>query len=367
MYVRWLELVGFRNYASLSFAPDSGLNALVGRNGQGKTSLLEAIHLLLTGRSFRTPRLAECVAWDASEAALAGETADGDRTREVRLAVLSRSPGAELRGALCPWARAVSFTAADLGLLSGGPPGRRAFLDGAAAKLVPAHGEACRRYRLVLHQRGRLLESLSGRPDAARLLTPWDEQLAALGGEILHRRIETLAALAQEARSIGADLLPGGAEISFRYEAVVPPADDVESTRARLLAALTNGRAAELRRGVTLVGPHRDDLVIRLGRADARADASRGEQRLLALTLRLAEARAVSHRLGTAPVFLLDDLLSELDLGARDRVLARLAGAGQVLFSTTDALPLAAWRGVTWDVREAEVRAADGIRVQGAA
>jgi len=92
VHVRWLELVGFRNYASLSFAPDSGLNALVGRNGQGKTSLLEAIHLLLTGRSFRTPRLAECVAWDASEAALAGETADGDRTRGI-VEILRKAAG----------------------------------------------------------------------------------------------------------------------------------------------------------------------------------------------------------------------------------------------------------------------------------
>src|SRR5262249_41544376 len=154
VHVRWIELVGFRGYASLSFAPDPGLNALLGPNGQGKTTLLEAVHVLLTGRSFRTPRLGDCVGWDAGEGAnVAGEIREGDRDEPVRLAIVARGGSAELRGRLCPWARAVSFQATDLALIHGEPQGRRAYLDGAVTRLVPAHAEICRRYRLVLHQR----------------------------------------------------------------------------------------------------------------------------------------------------------------------------------------------------------------------
>ena len=122
MHVRWIELVGFRGYTSLTFAPEPGLNVLVGRNGQGKTSLLEALYVLLTGRSFRTAKLADCLGWDAGgRATVAGELAAGSRARDVRLELLAREGGIEVRGTLCPWAGAVSFAASDLALLAGGP------------------------------------------------------------------------------------------------------------------------------------------------------------------------------------------------------------------------------------------------------
>ena len=356
MHVRWLELSAFRNYASLSFAPDPGLNALIGPNGQGKTSLLEALHLLLTGRSFRTTRVAECVAWDAPEAVVTGEVAEAEQRRQIRVTVLPRG-GIEATGGPCPWARAVTFAAPDLELLTGAPAVRRAYLDGAAAKLAPAHAEACRRYRLVLYQRGRLLGRLAGRADAERLLAPWDEQVAVVGSEIVHRRIETLEVLSQDTREVWRALAPDGADMALVYAPVVPPGESLAATRERLLAALAAGRRAELQRGLTLAGPHRDDLVVRLGRVDARAYASRGEQRLLALTLRLAEAAAIRRRLGAPPVLLLDDLLSELDPVVRARVLAWLAGQGQVLFTTADSVAAAGAAGVAWDVRHGEVEA----------
>jgi DNA replication and repair protein RecF len=349
-------LSAFRGYASLSFAPDPGLNVLIGPNGQGKTSLLEAVHVLLTGRSFRTPRVAECVAWGAAEARVRGEVARDGQRRELGWTVTPRG-SAGGAGGPCPWARAVSFSAGDLALLTGGPPFRRAYLDGAAAKLHPAHGETCRRYRLVLAQRARLLGRLRGRADAERLLGPWDDQVAALGSEIVHRRLDMLATVAGDVREVWRALAPAGEDVGLEYAPGLPPGGDRAATRERLLAALAAGRAAEVARGVTLVGPHRDDLMVRLGAADARVYASRGEQRLAALALRLGEAMAVRRRLGVPPVLLLDDLLSELDLGARARVLAWLSAQGQVIFSTTDAAPGAGGRGVAWDVRGGAVDA----------
>ena len=356
MHVRWIELVGFRNHAALTFAPEPGLNALVGKNGQGKTSLLEALHVLLTGRSFRTAKLADCLGWDAGgRATVAGEVATGSQVRGVRLELATREGGVEVRGTLCPWAGAVSFAATDLALLAGGPHLRRAYLDAAGAKLVPAHAESCRRYRLALQQRTRLLGDLSGRADAERLLAPWDEQLAALGSEIVHRRLETLAFLADAVADVHRTLAPASAGVRLGYEPSVAPGADRAATRDVLHAALAAGRAGDLRRGLTQVGPHRDDVAIRLGRADARTAASRGEQRLLAVTLRLAEAMVVRRRLGHPPVLILDDILSELDRETAARVLAWLAEGGQVLYSATDAQPTGGAAGSIWQVEAGRV------------
>jgi DNA replication and repair protein RecF len=367
VHVRWIELVGFRNHASLTFAPEPGLNVLVGKNGQGKTSLLEALHVLLTGRSFRTAKLTDCLGWDAGgRITVAGEIADGSQSRAVQLELQGREGGVEVRGTRCPWAGAVSFAAPDLALLAGGPHLRRAYVDAAASKLAPAHAEACRRYRLALQQRTRLLGDLAGRADAERLLAPWDEQLAALGSEIVHRRVEVLALLADTVGDVHRALAPTAPGVTLSYEPSVPLGEERSLTRATLLAALAAARPGELRRGVTLIGPHRDDVAIRLGRADARTAASRGEQRLLALTLRLAEAAVLRRRLGRTPVLLLDDVLSELDRDAGARTLEWLEGQGQVLYSATDALPAARTAGAVWHVMPGRVDAL-GVPARGAA
>jgi DNA replication and repair protein RecF len=214
---------------------------------------------------------------------------------------------------------------------------------------------------LVLHQRGRLLGQLAGRPDAERLLAPWDEQVATLGAAIVHRRLETLDALRRDAHEVWRALAPWAEAMTLEYAPGLPPAADAAATRERLLTALAAGRKQEQARGATLVGPHRDDLVVRLGAADARIYASRGEQRLLALALRLSEAAAVRRRLGGPPVLLLDDVLSELDATARERVLAWLTVQGQVVFSATDAVKGAAALGTAWDVGGGEVGAASHL------
>jgi DNA replication and repair protein RecF len=357
VHVRWIELVGFRNHASLTFAPEPGLNVLIGRNGQGKTSLLEALHVLITGRSFRTAKLGDCLGWDAGgRSTVAGELATGSQVRDVRLELHAREGGVEVRGTLCPWAGAVSFAAADLALLAGAPHLRRAYLDAATAKLVPAHAETCRRYRLVLQQRTRLLGDLAGRADAERLLAPWDEQLATLGSELVHRRLDALAHLAEAVREVHRALAPAAAAgVTLSYEPSVPPGAERALTRDALSAALAVGRADDLRRGLTRVGPHRDDVAVRIGRADARVAASRGEQRLVTLALRLAEALVLRRRLGHAPVLLLDDILSELDREVGDRVLAWLASCGQVVYTATDAQPAAAAAGTVWQVESGRV------------
>ena len=176
MQIGCLSLRDFRNYQSLSYRPSDRLNVLTGRNAQGKTNLLEAVGVLLTGRSFRTTRLAELPAWGAESAALAGDLIHTEGARSVRRTIKRLEDDTwQSAGDLCPWARLIVFGWQDLAILNGGPAARRNFVDGFAARLYPGHLPALVRYRQIVARRNRLLQTHS--PEAR--LAPWDEQLAS--------------------------------------------------------------------------------------------------------------------------------------------------------------------------------------------
>jgi DNA replication and repair protein RecF len=329
------------------------LNVLTGANAQGKTSLLEALGFLLTGRSFRTSRLGEIPSWGAPRASVTGEIRRADGVRTVRRAIERLQTGAwQGVGEGCPWARAVAFGWHDLEILHGPPSARRGFLDGFTARLYASHRAALGRYRQILARRNYILQQRHPETAAAGGLAPWDEQLATVGTEIMDRRQRAVAALQTEIARIY-PLLTGGAhkvEVGYR-----PCLADATGPVA-FLAALGRARAEELRRGQSLVGPHRDDLAIELDGIDARTFGSRGQQRLLALALRLAEVLPITEAVGTSPVLLLDDALSELDPGVRRNVLREIDHAEQVFLTSPESLPAAG--GAQWVVREGEVAAA---------
>jgi DNA replication and repair protein RecF len=350
--IGWIQALDFRNLRTLGWSPSLKLNLLTGANAQGKTNLLEALGFLMTGRSFRTSRLGEIPSWGACRASVAGELRRADGVRVVRRTIEHPERGAwQGAGEGCPWARAVAFGWHDLEILHGSPAARRGFLDGFAARLYAGHRAALVRYRQILTRRNHLLQQRSPGPAATRL-APWDEQLASVGVEIMDRRQRAVAALQTEIGRIYPLLHGQARKVEVRYRPCV--ADG--SQPAALLAALGRARAEELRRGQTLVGPHRDDLAIELDGVDARTFGSRGQQRLLALALRLAEVLPITEAVGTPPVLLLDDALSELDPGVRQNVLREIDHAEQVFLTTPD--PLSAARGVQWVVREGEVAAA---------
>jgi DNA replication and repair protein RecF len=339
----------FRNYPSLSYRPSGRLNVLSGRNAQGKTNLLEGLGVLLTGRSFRTSRLADLPSWGAEAATLSGDLVHTEGTRTVRRTVQRREDGTwQSAGDLAPWARVIVFGWQDLAILNGSPVERRTFIDGFAARLYPGHLPALLRYRRILASRNRLLQT----PGAQERLAPWDEQLAVTGMELIDRRRRAVAALATELARVFPALAGGRHKVEVAYRTSLGEATEP----AALLAALERRRAEEVRRGLTLVGPHRDDLAIELDGTDARAFGSRGEQRLLALALRLAEVLPVTEAAGTAPVLLLDDALSELDGGVRDNVLGEIQSAEQVFLTSPE--PLAVNGAARWIVDSGEVAAA---------
>jgi len=347
--IRWIQLVDFRNYRSLAYRPSAMLNILSGRNAQGKTNLLEALAVLLAGRSFRTSRLAELPRWGTAAATVSGEVSRGDGARTLRRELRQTEPGVwQTVGEGCEWARVVAFSWPDVEILSGPPAGRRSFLDGFAARLYASHLAALLRYRRVLVRRTILLQA--GQADR---LTPWDEQLATVGIELIGRRRAAVAQLQIEISRIYPELCGEGRKVEIRYRGSLPEGTDAGG----FVAALERLRGPELRRRQTLVGPHRDDVVVEIDGVDARVFGSRGQQRVLALALRLAELMPITEATGTSPVLLLDDPLSELEPAVQARVLRESGTGGQVFLTTAD--PSVGAEGAPrWEVTEGGLVAA---------
>jgi DNA replication and repair protein RecF len=326
-----VQLLEFRSYRTLSYRPEPRINLISGRNGQGKTNLLEALAVLLTGRSFRTSRLSELASWGSEAAFLSGELRRSEGTRAVRRTILRQDSGAwQVAGEGCSWARVIVFGWQDLAILHGAPVARRVFIDGFAARLYPGHLPALLRYRRLIGQRNQLLLARA----AADRLAPWDEQLAAVGMELIDRRRRAVAMLQTELARVYPAVSGEASKVQLGYRSSLGEATEA----AALVAALERARPVEIRRGQTLVGPHRDDLTIELDGVDARAFGSRGQQRLLALALRVAEVLPVRDAAGTAPVLLLDDALSELDPDVRDSVLREIQSVEQVFLTSPESL-----------------------------
>jgi DNA replication and repair protein RecF len=347
-----IQLLDYRNYCTLIYSPAPRLNLIRGANAQGKTNLLEALGMLLTGRSFRTFRLGEIPRWGSESASLVGEISRAGGGSRVRRVIGRSDAGAwRVSGVSCDWARAIAFGWQDLAIVNGSPAARRDFLDGFAGRLYPTHIAALVRYRQVVARRNSLLQAGPHEASHERL-EPWNEQLAALGLELMDRRRRAVAALQGEMGRVYPALAGSREKVELRYESSLGEVSD----RAGFAAALERVYRRELGRGQTLVGPHRDDLTIELDGADARTFASRGRQRLLALSLRLAEVLPVTEAAGTPPVLLLDDALSELDRDARANVLREIEGAEQVFLTAPE--PVLAPGATLWDVNGGGIAAA---------
>ncbi len=348
MRVNWLAVQDFRNYTSarLELAPD-GLTVVVGENGQGKTNLLEAIGWLATLSSFRGApnealvRQGAAAAFVRAEAERDGRTltleAEVPRAGAPRVLVngqaLRRSR--DLLGAV----RVSVFSPDDLALIKGGPSERRQLLDDALVALAPQHAETLAAVERVLRQRGALLRSAGGKatPDVVATLDVWDSKLAEHGAALVNSRRALTARLGPVTAKAYASVAHGAAAIGLRYVPSWPNPADADA-RDALHAALSAARADDLRRGVTTIGPHRDELELHIGTLPARTHASQGEQRSLALALRLAVHETVTETTGAAPVLLLDDVFSELDSHRCAALLASLPG-GQAILTTAGLLP----------------------------
>jgi DNA replication and repair protein RecF len=371
MYVDRLGLVDFRSYPSLDIALEPGSTAFIGPNGQGKTNLVEAIGYAATHRSHRVATDAPLVRSGAERAVVRVNVIQDGRgvLLEIEIAP-GRANRARVSGAPVPRARealgvlrAVLFAPEDLALVKGDPSERRGFLDDLLAARTPRFAVVRADYERVLKQRNSLLKSAAatrrGGSVDLRTLDTWDAHLAQAGAALLAGRAQLVEALRplvdknyDAVASGGAGLAGGPAGLAYRSSlgADAPVEAEPEVLAAALLAGLAAARAEELERGITLVGPHRDELVLSIGELPARGFASHGESWSFALALRLAAYDLLSAE-GSTPVLLLDDVFAELDAHRRERLAELVSPAEQVLVTAAvvDDVP-AALSGARFDV-----------------
>ena len=346
MFVEQVDLVDFRNYEAAEFRPaPDGVTLLVGDNGAGKTNLLEAVGYVTTLRSFRGAATAALVRRGRDQAVVRG-TAEREGRRLLIEAELNMAGRDRTRLNRQPLRRtdellntvaATVFSPDDIEVVKGAPSGRRDYLDDLLCALHPRHWADRSELERILRQRNALLRSAGGslRPGTAPTLDVWDTKLAQVGEVVAASRAELMAQLQPEvdaayrALSAGLPRTPGPAVVSLSYD---------RSWQGSLAEAVAKGRADDLRRGVTGVGPQRDDLGLALNGLAARVQASQGEQRSLALALRLGGHALVAARQGSSPVLLLDDIFSELDPG-RCAALAHCLPPGQALLTTAGVVP----------------------------
>jgi DNA replication and repair protein RecF len=351
VHLAHLSVVDFRSYLAVELQLEPGVTALVGPNGQGKTNLIEAIGYLATLSSHRVAADAPLVRSGAERAIVRGQVVRDGRAVLVELEInpgkanrarVNSSPVTRPRDIL-GLLRTVLFAPEDLALVKGDPSDRRHFLDDLLVARTPRLASVRADYDRVLKQRNALLKTAglsrrSGGPDL-RTLDVWDTHLSRVGGELLAARLELVdelrplveksyAAVAlgdSRSVSVGVDYLSSlGPEVEL-----VP---DREVLAAALAAALAGVRSDELDRGITLVGPHRDELVLKLGDQPARGYASHGESWSLALALRLGSYDLLCAD-GGEPVLILDDVFAELDADRRERLAQLVAPAEQVLIT----------------------------------
>jgi DNA replication and repair protein RecF len=344
MRLERLEVVDFRNHDAAAVELPAGVSVLAGPNGVGKTNLLEAIGYLATLGSHRVGQDAALIRAGAAAAVIRAAV---QRARRRLLVDVELRSGSGVRGrvngAPVPRARdllgvvrATVFAPEDLGLVRGDPEERRRFLDTLATQRLPRYHGSRQDYDRVLRQRNTLLRSAGGRlpPSALATLEVWDEKLASAGAEIWSERLRLVAAFTPRVELAyqhlaGRDDLVDVAYVSSVAGDVGPDPDPAKLAQA-LRERLVTDRAREVERGITLSGPHRDDLALGLRGLPARTHASHGEAWSLALALRLGSHRLLAEE-GEEPLLLMDDVFAELDRQRRDRVAEAAVAAEQTI------------------------------------
>jgi DNA replication and repair protein RecF len=375
LIITHLSLTNFRNYASLELDLPPHMMVLQGDNAQGKSNLLEAIYVLATSRSPRTYSDRELISWAALseeipacriaagvqktgsnlklEVALSAKTAASPKSddffsrwqpstkgtavqKRIRINGVVRH-AADLIGQL----NVVTFSVYDIDLVGGEPALRRRYLDITNSQIDHKYLRNLQRYNRVLWQRNQLLRQIAENKANSDELVFWNQQLVETGAYLIVQREHTIAALDHRAQTIHDELSGEQGKLSLVYFRSIDKLRGKEDSQIKETAeifakALTSARDKEIAQGISLIGPHRDDLRFFVDEVDAGVFASRGQQRTVALSLKLAEAEFMLSKTGEHPILLLDDVLSELDALRRHHLLSSAAKHKQVIITTTD-------------------------------
>ena len=352
MQCKNIQVENFRNIEEASVAFSPGVNLLLGDNAQGKTNLLEAISLMAIGKSFRGVRDNDLIRFGESRATVTLDYCDhirdmrltatlmAGRKRRMEQNGLPVAKMSELIGGL----RVVLFCPEHLSIIKSGPELRRNFLDVAISQLKPVYMSSLQRYNKILKERNRLIKEAAESEGARRVMEDtidvWSEQLAHEGAVIARYRVEYIRKIRQAAALVFSDMTEGKEVPDFHYLGTAHLTCeedylDQKKTESAFLDLLTASHAREIGAGYTLWGVHRDDIDITLNGVCARLFASQGQQRSLALAMKLAEGEICREECSEYPVYLFDDVLSELDARRRDYLTGRIQGK-QVILTTCE-------------------------------
>ena len=338
MQIKKLFLQNFRNYENENFEFSEGLNVLFGKNAQGKTNCAEAVFYLCTGTSLRIRHDKQLIRIGAEHAYIRAEAENRygnvtieatifENKREIRVNGSKIAKNADLMGHI----NSVFFSPGELRLIQDGPDERRRFMNISISQTSPAYYTALLRYNKILDQRNTLLKDR----DTSLILDTlpiWDEQLCRYAAVIIKKRAEFLEQLAPYAKEYHSLLTDGAEELIVKPDRVYE-GDETEIAKT-LMRRLENNYEKDLRLGYTTVGPHRDDLDVTINGTDAKAYASQGQMRTAALALKLAEVQIFKWLSGEYPILVLDDVMSELDLKRRKKLLGCIADVQTVLTCT---------------------------------
>lgn len=353
MQILSAQIRGFRNLQHIDVAFEPGVNVIFGANAQGKTNLLEALNMLVTGRSFRDADNGELLPWDGATAGeLSMVRADVQRlcgpdkyvltfNARNKFILINGAPIDRL-GEMVGRFNCVLFTPTDLALVTGQPGGRRRYINQLFSQIDTQYFTHLQLYSRALNQHNAMLKIVRNAPAKTAELAPWAQQIAHHGGHLVALRQRYIAPLAEAAAQAYAQLAGNGdsAEIlSLIYapNTAAPANAQPEEITEILLRALRERTELDIMRGSTSVGPHRDDMVLNLHQHSARDYASQGQQRSIVIALKQAELAMLTEHSGEPPVLMLDDLLSELDQHRRRALIENLPTGIQTFITTTDA------------------------------
>lgn len=323
MIVKKLTSEGFRNFNNLEFIPNDNMNVIYGDNAQGKTNLLEAIWLFCGAKSFRGAKDTEMLGFGKQRAVNTLDFIFGETKKTAKI-IIEEKRKAEFNGkklnsaaALAGEFYSIVFSPSDLNLVNDGPAVRRRFLDTAIGQLYPLYNEKLRNYYKAVAQRNSILRDIKFNSDAEYFLDDFETSLATLAKEIIKYRLRYVEILGETTPELYSGISGEKETLNIAYGSTIPTSAEVDDIKKLLKLA----RKEDIFKGVTSVGPHRDDLKLELNGNILKSYGSQGQKRSVCLTLKLSEAKVIKKITGEYPVALLDDVMSELDKSRQDFIL----------------------------------------------
>ena len=344
MYIKSIRVKNYRNYEQLKIDFDRKLNIIVGDNAQGKTNLLEAVYVSGFGKSFRTNKDGELVNFKEQFTSVKLEVVRDNGLEEwVEYRINQKSSKeflingvnitkiSDLLGTL----NIILFYPDDLKLIKESPVERRKFINRELSHISKSYCVDIIEYNKILNQRNELLKKIIYKPEFKDMLEVWDEQLADKGTRIIIRRLKFIKDLDEISRKIHGDITKDKEKLSIEYITHVKNFENYDTIKSELIFMLKKNLEMDIKRGFTSVGPHRDDIDIKINQINIKTFGSQGQQRTAALSLKLSEIEIIKNDVGEYPILLLDDVMSELDINRQKDLIYALKDV-QTIITTTD-------------------------------